>query len=158
MNRIFIITNLLIAASLLVGVSPVFAQNSNNRVEVTQTAPLEISGGPCWEGVRFTSGFVHNNFRLIQLADGVQVTWTRQMDVGGGVGVVTGYSYEAKENFNYVFHLQKGQYVLPQRLFFRLKQTNTGKVFTVKQQSVLMYDPATNVVKVVVDSYEVGCP
>ncbi len=157
MNKKLFVT-ILVIASILLGVTPAFGQNSNNRVEVTETAPLQISGGACWEGVRFTSGFIQNNFHLIQLPDGgVQIKWTRLTNVGG-VGVATGFAYEGQENFTYTFHLQqKGQYVLPQHLFFRLRQLNTGKYFTVKQQSVVTYDPIDDI-KVRVNAYEVGCP
>jgi hypothetical protein len=157
--------NVLFVATLvaILITAPAFGQakvfRNNEKIDVTQTAPFDISGGPCWEGVRFTSGFIQNNFQAVILADGgIQVTWTMNLQLDNGVGAVSGLAYSAKENMKYVFHLDKGQYVLPQRLFFRLTQTTTGKVFTVSQALTVLYDLATNTTKVVVDKYEVTCP
>lgn len=147
---------------VLLAVTPALGQaniyHNNERIEVTSTSPFLISGGPCWEAVRFESGFVANRFRAVALPSGdVQVIWTIVVQLDNGVGAVSGGSYSMKENFNYTYHLQKGQYVLPQRLFFRLTQSS-GEVITVEQASVLLYDPDTNITKVVVDTYEVSCP
>ncbi|MFA6405638.1 MAG: hypothetical protein WCW46_02740 [Candidatus Paceibacterota bacterium] len=132
---------------------------NNEQIDVTTTNPFGISGGPCWEAVMFTSGFVQNNFQTVQLPNGgFQVTWSTVIHLDNGVGVVSGMAYGVKENFQYVFHFQKGQYVLPQRLFFRLTQTATRKMFMVSQASVLLYDLDTNTTKVMVDKYEVNCP
>ena len=129
------------------------------QMDITTTNPFVILGGPCWEGVTFTNGFVKNNFKTIVLPDGgIQVTWTTIIQVDNGIGAVSGTSYNIKENFSYTYPLNKGQYVLPQRIFFRLTQNQTGKVFAVSQSSVIMYDPDTNTTKVMVDKYEVSCP
>jgi hypothetical protein len=128
------------------------------RINITSSSPLDISPGPCWEGIRFVSGFMQNNFQAVYTTDGVQVTWTSVMHLNDGVGATSGQSYSAKQNFQYVYHLQQGQYSLPQRRYFRLIQEATGAAVTVVQAYIIRYDPETNSTKVLVDRYDVSCP
>jgi len=149
----------MLASSIAV---PVFGQSNVFRndqdMDVTPTTPYDISSGACWEAVHFTDGSFKNDFQTVSTPNGgLHINWHSNMNLTDGIGDVTGMSYSMKENFHYNFNMEHGQYTLPQHMFFHLVRSD-GKVFNIRQDSHVSYDPTTGMTKVLVDKYEVTCP
>ncbi len=141
-------TNLLILTLItsIPSFGAVLVIRNGQNLSITPSNPYEVSGGTCWEGIRFTSGFVQESFQNVLTSQGYQVNLKLNIKLQNGVGVIsgpTGVTYSAAENFQYNDNLKIGQEILPQRLFLRITSSD-GKVAMVVIHLIFLTDWTTN--------------